>query len=108
MNKILNVTINILIVLWMLLCILAAIFVYSEIPSAINAPEGLYPFGMEKLGWRYATLQNYVIWGGIFGTWYVLGGIISILALKYPRYRIYVSFHFITTCIHSIWMISQY
>jgi len=108
MNKILNVTINILIVLWMLFCILLAIVIYSEIPSALNAPKYTYPFGMEGLGWHYYSLQNYVIWSGIVGTWLALGGIISILTLKYPRYRIYVLFHFITICIYLIWINSQY
>ena len=96
MNRRLNSPTNILIVPWMLYCIVLALFIYNEIPSAINASAGSYPFGMEGLGRGYATLQNYVITAVIQGTWFALGGIISILALKYPRYRIYVLFHFIT------------
>ena len=107
MNKILNVTINILIVLWVMLCIGGVILMCEDILSALNAPERHYPFGMEGLGWSYASLQNYVISGGILGTWFGLGGIISILALKYPTYRIYVSFHYIATCIYLIWTMSQ-
>ena len=83
MDKILNITINILIVLWMLLCIGIAILMYDEIPR------------MGSLSWY--SLQRYLTYAGILVSWFTLGGIISILALKYPAYRIYVSLHFIPT-----------
>ena len=104
MNKRFNVTIKILLALWMVLCTIGAILAYSEIPSALKAPEQHYPFGKGDLGWHYESLQNYIIGVGIFGTWCALGGIISILAWKYPKYRLYVLFHFITICVYLIWV----
>jgi len=58
---------------------------YDEITS---------PSRMGNLSWY--SLQHYFTYAGILVSWFTLGGIISILALKYPRYRIYVLFHFIT------------
>ena len=108
MDKRLNVTVKILLVFWMVFCIGYAILMYDEIPSALNAPERHYPFGKGDLGWSYASVENYVISSGILGTWFTLGGIISILAWKYPKYRIYVLFHCISIFMYIIWVNLKY
>ncbi len=108
MDKRFNVTIKILLVLWMVFCIGGAIVMCDDISSALNDPERLYPIGMGSLGWHYESLQNYIISGGIWVSWFALGAIISISAWKYPKYRTYVLLHYIATCIYVIWINSQY